>query len=268
MFSIRGGICAIALVLASCSDTQQQELSYFPVLLVVSADLTLPEGGNLEVDEAFLAMGDFALFGGPLDPDDVYPGGLAGRFMRLLVPYARAHAGHIHGEAEYEGHIESRFLVPLSEEGIAVGELDLPEGHYFDGRFVVGPAGEDARLLPGDGAALPSDYPLSGHAFYLRGTLTENGKAYHLEAAVDVSATVAGLDLATYVLADKENRIELSVRLGEMLGGLDAEALADQEGNVVISNEQDPGYSELKIALKERLNYADAGLQQLKEEIQ
>jgi len=253
---------ALFALLAGCSGTEQSELRTHAVSLVISADLAVPGGGELETEVAYVTAGDFAFFGSELDPDDPFPSGIARRLMQWAVPFAYAHAGHSHGEADFEGRVEGSFVLPLSPDGIEVGSMELPEGHYFDGRFVLGHADDGAELLSPEGSGkLPDDHPARGHTLYLKGSLKKNGQAYQLELAIDLSTTVAGLELAAYVLADGPNRIELVVLLGKMVGALDLKAIADQDGNVVITEEDEPGYVQLKIGLKERLNYVDPALQ-------
>lgn len=236
--------CLLMLAILSSCATEQDDAQdeTYAVSLVVSADLALPQGGQVELEEAHLVMAGFVVYGAPLDPSDPGLEELLARFDRWLLPSALAHAGHSHGEAELTGSIEQEQAVPLSAAGEEVGVMQLSEGHYFDGRF-----------------ELKTDE--SGRTLYAKGTAEVGGTEYALELAVAAPSTVAGLELASYVLADRQNTIEVRFLLGDLVGALDLASLADADGKVAILSEADPGYTELKIGLKDRLNYVDAGMQ-------
>jgi len=235
--------CLVMLALVSSCATEQTDApeETYPVSLVLSADLALPLDGQVELEEAYLVTAGFVVYGSSLDPSDPKLEELLARLGHWLLPSALAHAGHSHGEAELEGSINQEQTISLSAEGMEFGVMQLGEGHYFDGRF-----------------ELKTDE--AGRTLYVKGTATAGGTEYALELAVAAPATVAGLELASYVLADRQNTIEIRFLLGDLIGALDLASLADADGNVTIMSETDPGYTELKIGLKDRLNYVDAGI--------
>jgi hypothetical protein len=247
----------VAMLTACTTESAETEAESWPVRVVVATDVDMPDGLSFQLEEGTLVMADFAFYGGPLDPDDHYLDELLARAWQWIVPNALAHAGHSHGEAENEGHLDGSFAVPLSEEGVELGSLSLGEGHYFDGRFVLEPAAAETTLGgAAAGAAIPPS--LDGQTFYARGILTLNGQQIDVELRSPVASTVAGLDLATYVLADRDNTLMLRFQLGALLASLPLETLVDGEGTLHILDADDAGFAELKVGLKDRLNYVDS----------
>jgi hypothetical protein len=235
-------LCLLVLTLFSSCASEQSDASeeILPVSLIVSADLVLPQGGQIELEVAYLLMADLAVFGSRVDPAESVLGESLARLGNWMLPSAHAHAGHSHGEAELTGAIDHAQAIALSAEGEEFGVMQLYEGHYFDARFEL-------------------DKDESGRTLYVKGTVTSGGEQYALELAVSAPSTVAGLELASYVLTNRENTIEIRLLLGDLIGALDLASMADAEGSVRILGEADPGYTELKIGLKDRLNYVDVG---------
>jgi len=239
-------LLATALLMA-CANTEEEPRTMCPTQLVLAADFNMPDGGTLAVDEAWLSVGDFVFYGNTIADDDPL-----NRMARLIIPEARAHAGHAHGEAAVECSLPGVWTVPLSTEGVVLGEMEVPEGHYSDGRLRLSPATEETNvnLLEDQAQEAP------GVTLHLRGAATTAQGNFILEVDVAVDSTVAGLELTSYVRSHQDNTLELRVKLGHIVGALDLPGLADDQARVVLSA-QDDSAALLKIALKDRLNYTD-----------
>lgn len=244
-------VLVATLALACASPEAEQATEMCAVTLMVSADLQLPQGGTLTLDEAYLVMGDFAFFGNELAEDDVNLDGLLTRLGRFVLPRALAHAGHSHGAAEVEGSLDGIWAVPLGVDPVAVGSFQMAQGHYFDGRLSLFTAGPDSSAELLSNGVIPS----SGVTFHLRGTAATSQGDLKLEFDVPLESTVAGLELASYALVGQDNSLELRVMLGRIVGALNLPTLANGEGRIVIGSSEDEGVDTLRIALKDRLNY-------------
>lgn len=249
--------CLVCLLAIGCDGGNgDDEVSQVPVAIRFSVDPGEVEGLFVELDEGYIVISDVVLYGAPVSEDDPYLTRMARAVVDGLLPAALAHAGHSHGEATFEGELPGTRVIPLSETGVYLGDMTLGVGHYFDGRFALAPLDAGATLAAQPEDPLPD--ALTGRTFYLRGTVTTADGVRPLELGLPLSATVAGLEIASYVEESGDNTIELQLQLGQLLAGLPASAWGKAGTGVTILSEEDDGFMELKIGLKDRLNYIDA----------
>jgi hypothetical protein len=242
-------LLAVLVVAASCAvgDTNS-EVPILPVSVRITSDYAMPDGQQLSIDEAWLTFGNLTVFGSTIAADDPFLAGVT----ELFIPSASAHAGHSHGNAEFSGSLPGYQTVPLSASLTVLGTIELSAGHYFDGRL---------ELVPADASNLSSGHPAVGTTLFLLGTVQDTDTSYTLELTVVLTATVAGLELATYVLPDRDNTLEIQVRLGEMLAGLDFAKLADENKHIAVTTTDAPGAQTIKATLKNRLLYVSLNQQ-------
>jgi len=168
------------------------------------------------------------------------------------------HAGHIHGEADFETHVEQTFAVDLLGEPVTVATPDLTEGHYFDGSIRLRPATElYAPIQADDLTPLSPQDELWGHSLILEGTATRDGSdVYEFRITVDAEAMITGLSYGSSVWEFGAAVITTELNLGALLQDVDFAALADSEHRVTINaTNHGPTYTLLKARLQEPALY-------------
>jgi hypothetical protein len=232
--------------LASCA-TEAEDLPTYPVRLRLGG--ALPEGdrvGDYTVTftEGWIVLGDWWIYG--MDRE------AAGYVTGLK------HAGHIHGEAEFETQVTGTFAVDLLGEPALVAINDLTEGHYFDGSIRLRPCTDlYAPIVPDDQTPVSSHDDLWGHSLILAGTATRDASAsYDFRITVDAEAMIAGLVYGSTVWEEGTNVITSRLDLGALLVDVDFAALADADGQVLIDADGPPDtYNLIKARLQDPLLY-------------
>jgi len=217
-------LLALTLLLGASHCTADAEpLPSYRVALRLGG--ALPSDGRVgdytvRATEGWIVLGDWWIYG--MDRD-------AAGYATLLK-----HAGHAHGEAEFETQVEGTFAVDLIGDAAVVATSDLTEGHYFDGSIRLRPCTAlyapvyAAHLTP-----LSETNDLWGHSFILAGTATTDASAtYDFRITVDAEAMIAGLVYGSTVWAEGATVITTRLDLGALLADVDFASLADDQGLV------------------------------------
>ncbi len=249
--TLRCALLSAALVfgLGGCA-TETQELPTFPVQLRLGG--TVPTDGRVgeytvSFTEGWIVLGDWWIYG--MDRE-------AAGFAAVLK-----HAGHIHGEAEFETHVEGTFAVDLLGESALVATNDLTEGHYFDGSIRLRPCTDlYAPVYPDDLTGVSEDDNLWGHSLILSGAATKDASStYEFHITVDVEAMITGLVYGGTVWQEGTNVITSRLDLGALLLDVDFAALADDQGQVLVDATHAPDtYNLIKARLQDPLLYRHA----------
>jgi len=244
----RNGLLAWALILGASGCTPDAEpLATYPVSLrlggAAPADARVGDY-RVTFTQGWIILGDWWIYG----------------MNREAAGYAmlQKHAGHPHGEAEFETHVEGTFAVDLLGEPAVVATHDLTEGHYFDGSIRLRPCTTlYAPVSAGDGTPISDQDALWGHSLILTGTATTDGTAtYKFRVTVDAEAMIAGLVYGSTVWDQGAEVITTRLDLGALLADVDFAALADTEGLVLIDPTTAPApYTLIKARLQDPALY-------------
>lgn len=217
-------VTTLLVGLGGCT-TDTKELPTYPVALRLGGEL--PADGRvgdytLTFTTGQVVLGDWWIYG--MDRE-------AAGYAALLK-----HAGHSHGEAEFETQVAGTFAVDLLGEPAVVATPDLTEAHYFDGSIRLRPATElYAPVYADDFTPVSSHDALWGHSLLLTGTATRDASAtYEFSITVDAEAMVAGLVYGGTVWEQGADVITTRLDLGQLLQDVDFAALADAEDRITI----------------------------------
>jgi len=232
---IQGLIFALALPITALSLTtgcaqETEALPTYPVELRLGG--ALPEDGRIgeytvTLVKGWVVLGDWWLYG--MDR-------AAAGFAHLVPPSLQKHAGHSHGDAEMEAHVEGTFAVSLVGEPAVVAVQELTEAHYFDGSLRLRPSTElYAPVHPEDQTPITSEHELWEHTLVLSGTATRDGAtAIPFRITLDAEAMVAGLVYGGTVWEQGATTITTRLDLAALLADVDFEGLIDQDGAVTL----------------------------------
>lgn len=237
---------ALLFGLGGCA-TEAEELPTYPVRLRLGGQL--PADGRVgdytvTFTEGRIVLGDWWVYG----------------MNREAAGYAAVlkHAGHAHGDAEFETHVEGTFAVDLLDEPAVLAENELTEGHYFDGSLRLRPCTElYAPVYPEDLTPVSSHDDLWGHTLVLAGTATADASAtYDFRITVDAESMISGLVYGGTVWLEGTDVITTRLDLGALLEDVDFAALADGQGQVRIDAVTGGGtYNLIKARIQDPLLY-------------
>lgn len=218
-------LAALLIVGLGGCTTDAEELPTYPVALRLGG--ALPADGRLgDYTVTFttgqVVLGDWWIYG--MDRET------AGYAMLLK------HAGHAHGEAEFETQVAGTFAVDLLGDPLVVATVDMTEGHYFDGSIRLRPATElYAPVYADDQTPVSSHDALWGHSLLLTGTASlDASTTFDFHITVDAEAMIAGLVYGGTVWDHGTDAITTRLDLGALLWNVDFAALADKEDRVTI----------------------------------
>lgn len=168
------------------------------------------------------------------------------------------HAGHAHGEAAFETHVEGTFVVDLLGEPAVLATHDLTEGHYFDGSLRLRPCTAlYAPVYAENQTPVSSNDELWDHSFILSGIATNDASTpYDFRITVDAEAMIPGLVYGSTVWEEGADVITTRLDLGALLADVDFAALADTQGLVRVDPTTAPDtYTLIKARLQDPLLY-------------
>ncbi len=241
-------VAVLILELGGCA-TETEPLPTYPVELHLGGMVpTNDRVGDFTVTftEGWIVLGDWWIYG--MDRE-------AAGYAAVLK-----HAGHIHGEAEFETHVEGTFAVDLLGEPALVAVNDLTEGHYFDGSIRLRPCTDlYAPIYADDQTLVSADDDLWGHSLILAGTATatvDASASYDFRITIDAEAMITGLVYGGTVWSEGTNVITTRLDLGALLQDVDFAALADDQDQVLIDTAGDTDtYNLIKARLQDPLLY-------------
>ncbi len=219
-------LVALTLVALHSGCTQKDvELPTYPVQLRFGGALPASDQvGTYQVTftEGLLVIGDWWIYGMNRE---------AAGYAALLK-----HAGHAHGDAEFDTNVEGTFVVDLLAEPQVLATNDLTEAHYFDGSIRLRPCADIYDPVHAvDMSPVASTEDIWGHTLLLSGSATADASStYDFEIVVDAEAMVTGLVYGGTVWEQGATAITTLLDLGALLEDVDFAALADADGHVLI----------------------------------
>jgi hypothetical protein len=227
----------------SCENGEEEELPQYPVEIYIGGIIpvnTMIGDYEVTLTKGFVVIGDLNIYGTALA--NLTP-----------VKTILKHAGHTHGEAEFETNIPQTFLINLINDPVLLETKLLTEGHYFDGSLRLRPSTEIySPLYPETKLPVPETDEIWGDSLLLEGDAVKTGVNYSFKIRINIEAMVVGIEYGGMIEENGDSVITTLINIKQLLSDINFAELSDNNDFIQIDETTNSTeYLELKVKLKD-----------------